>query len=53
MKDISGALVALAFTILSLLTLLTVKPSWESSRSAVAIDEASVSEVGLRVQMQR
>lgn len=47
------SLFGLGLAILALLMLLTVNQSWESSPSPLTDSKASVSELGLRVAMQR
>ena len=53
MKHISSTLVALAFVFFSLISLLSVKQTWESAPSALSDDGPRVSEIGLRVTFQR
>ena len=53
MDDIMRPLVALGFVILALLALLLVKPSFESSPSRLADNQSTVSELGLRFNLQR
>jgi hypothetical protein len=53
MKPISGTVLALVFVLFTLLSLLSVKPSWENGPPALSDGGARVSEVGLRVTFQR
>ncbi|HVO92192.1 MAG TPA: hypothetical protein VMT22_05095 [Terriglobales bacterium] len=53
MTRISPALLALAFVFFSLLSLLSVKPTWDSKPSPLADGGSRVSEIGLRVTFQR
>jgi hypothetical protein len=52
MKGLRGTLVALAFTLFALITLLSENRNWQSSLVPVAGAEAKVSELGLRFRMQ-
>lgn len=53
MKQISSTFLALVFVFFTLLSLLSVNPTWESGPLALSDDGAKVSEVGLRVTFQR
>jgi hypothetical protein len=53
MKGLSGTLVALAFAIFSLISLISVNRTWDNSLVQLADTEARVSELGLRFNMQR
>ena len=53
MKNSCESLFGLGLAILALLFLLTVNQSWESSRSPMNEGESSVTDLGLRVSMQR
>lgn len=53
MKQISSPLLALVFVFFTLLSLLSVNPTWESGPLALAGNGVRVSEVGLRVTFQQ
>lgn len=53
MKGLSGTLVALAFAVFSLISLISVNRTWDNSLVQLADTEARVSELGLRFNMQR
>ena len=53
MKDLSGTLVALAFAFFSLISLISVNRSWDHSPVQLAETESRISELGLRINMQR
>lgn len=53
MKQISSTLLALAFVFFTLVSLILVKPSWESGPLALSDGGSRVSEVGLRINFQR
>jgi hypothetical protein len=53
MKGISGTLLALAFVFFSLVSLMSVNRTWDSSPVQLADTETRVSELGLRFNMQR
>jgi hypothetical protein len=53
MNSLSGTLVALAFVVLSLISLISVNRSWDNSLVQLADAESRVSELGLRINMQR
>ena len=52
MKNLSSILLALAFVCFSLISLLSVNPDWDHHFSPVKIDDARLSELGLRFKMQ-
>jgi hypothetical protein len=53
MKGLSGTLLALAFVFFSLISLLVISRSWESSLVPLADNERRVSELGLRFNLRR
>ena len=53
MKGLSGTLLALVFVFFSLLSLMSVHPTWDSSMIQLDDSEARVSELGLRFAMGR
>jgi hypothetical protein len=53
MNQLSATLLALGFVIFTLVSLLSVKPTWDSERLALSDDGPKVSEIGLRVNFQR
>jgi hypothetical protein len=53
MKGISGTLLALAFVFFSLFSLISVNRTWDTHLLQLADTESRVSELGLRVSMQR
>lgn len=53
MKNSCESLFGVGLAILALLFLLSVKQTWESSRSPLSENESSVTDLGLRVSMQR
>jgi hypothetical protein len=53
MSRISGTILALVFVFFALISLLTVKPTWEKGPLALSDDTPRVSEVGLRVNFQQ
>jgi hypothetical protein len=53
MTNISSTLLALVFVFLSLISLLSVNPTWDTSSSQLADNPSRISEVGLRITMQR
>jgi len=53
MKGLSGTLVALAFVFFSLMSLISVNRSWNSSLVQLDERESRVSELGLRFAMGR
>jgi hypothetical protein len=53
MKQISSPLLALGFVFFTLLSLLSVNPTWESGPLALSDNGVRVSEVGLRVTFQQ
>ena len=53
MKHISITLLALVFVFFSLISLLSVNPTWDTSSSRLADNPSRISEVGLRITMQR
>jgi hypothetical protein len=53
MTNISSTLLALVFVFLSLISLLSVNPTWDTSASPLGDNPSRISEVGLRITMQR
>ena len=53
MKGLSGTLLALAFAFFSLISLLLISRSWESSLVPLADNERRVSELGFRFNLPR
>jgi hypothetical protein len=53
MKNPCESLFGVGLAILALLVLLTVNPSWETSRSPLSDSTSSVTDLGLRSAMQR
>ena len=53
MKSMSGTLLALGFVFFTLLSLLSVGRSWNTSSSPLADNEPRISELGLRFYMHR
>jgi hypothetical protein len=53
MKGVSGALLALIFVFFSLLSLISVNPTWEESFVTVIDNQSRVSELGLRFALQK
>jgi hypothetical protein len=53
MKSISGTMLALIFIFLSLISLLSVNPTWDDGFSALPDDQARVSEIGLRFALAK
>jgi hypothetical protein len=53
MKGMSGTLLALAFVFFSLFSLVSVNRTWDSRLVPLADTESRVSELGLRINMQR
>jgi hypothetical protein len=53
MKGLSGTLLALAFAFFSLISLLLISRSWESSLVPLADNERRVSELGFRFSFPR
>ncbi len=53
MTNITSTLLALLFVFLSLISLLSVSPTWDTSSSQLADNPLRISEVGLRITMQR
>ena len=53
MKNSCESLFGVCLAILALLFLLTVNQTWESFRSPLSESESSVTDLGLRVSMQR
>jgi hypothetical protein len=53
MKNSCESLFGVALAIIALLILLTVNQSWESFRSPLSDSKSSVTDLGLRVSMQR
>ena len=53
MKSSCECLFGVGLAILALLILLTVNQSWETSHSPLSDSESSVTDLGLRVSMQR
>ena len=53
MKGISSTLLALVFVFLSLISLLSVNPTWDTPASQLGDNPSRISEVGLRITMQR
>lgn len=52
MKSLSGTLLALAFVVFTLVSLLTVNRSWEDALLPLGDHESKVSELGLRFNLQ-
>ena len=53
MTNISSTLLALVFVFLSLISLLSVKPNWNTSELQLGDNPSRISEVGLRSRMER
>ena len=53
MKGMSGTLLALAFVFFSLFSLISVNRTWDNQLAPLTDTESRVSELGLRVNMQR
>lgn len=53
MKGMSGALLALLFVVLSLVSLINVQHTWEESLVPLGENDSRVSELGLRFALQR
>lgn len=53
MTQLSGTVLALVFVLFTLLSLVTAKPTWEKGPAALADEAPRLSEVGLRVNLQR
>ncbi len=53
MKSISGTIVALVFVFFTLISLLSVNPSWENESSALVNNQTRVSDLGLRFAFQK
>ena len=53
MKSMSGTIVALFFVFFTLISLLSVNPSWESESSALGNNQTKVSDLGLRFALQK
>jgi hypothetical protein len=52
-KGMSGTLLALAFVVFSLFSLISVNHTWDNQAAPLADTELRVSELGLRFNMQR
>lgn len=53
MKGLSGTLLAMAFVVFTLISLLSINRSWEDAFLPLADNESKVSELGLRFNLQR
>lgn len=53
MKGLSGTLLALAFVVFTLVSLLSINRSWEDAFLPLGDNESKVSELGLRFNFQR
>ena len=53
MNNSNDSLFGFALAIVALVALLTVSHSWERSMSPLTVTQSSVSDLGLRVSMQR
>lgn len=53
MKNSNDSLFGFALAVVALVALLTVSHSWERSVSPLTVTHAKVSDLGLRVSMQR
>jgi len=53
MKQISSTLLALVFVFFTLLSLLSVNPTWENGPLALSDNGERLSDVGLRVTFQQ
>jgi hypothetical protein len=53
MKDITAALLAIVFVLYSLIALLSVERNQDSTSSPVVSNQERISELGLRVALQR
>lgn len=51
-KGMSGTLLALAFVVFSLFSLISVNHTWDNQAAPLADTELRVSEIGLRFNMQ-
>jgi hypothetical protein len=49
----TSAILALVFVLLSLISLLSVSPTWDTSVSQLSDNPSRISEAGLRTKMQR
>lgn len=49
MRQFSGPFLALIFVSFILLSLWSIKPTWDTQKRALSEDEQRVSEIGLRV----
>lgn len=52
MKSLSGTLLALAFVVFTLMSLLSVNRTWEDTFLPLGDNESKVSELGLRFNLQ-
>jgi hypothetical protein len=52
MKSISSTVLALVFVFFMLLSLLSVKPTWDSGPMALSDEGTRVSDIGLRITLQ-
>jgi hypothetical protein len=53
MNNSNDSLFGFALAVVALVALLTVSHSWERSMSPLTVTQSSVSDLGLRVAMQR
>ena len=53
MKSNSGTIVALLFVFFTLISLLSVNPSWEKEFSVLTHEQSRVSDLGLRFAFQK
>ena len=53
MKSISGTIVALVFVFFTLISLLSVNPSWENEFPVLTSEQTTVSDLGLRFAFQK
>jgi hypothetical protein len=53
MKDITAALLAIGFVLYSVIALLSVERNQDSTSSPVVSNQERISELGLRVALQR